>query len=124
MTKSVADLVKDLALQYIKDNATKLVACTAVPANYAEALSLSTAERVLTSADFGVPTTVGDERQLPVDAQIDIPITIEGLITHMVWIDTVNLDILVINNLVTPYSGCVARLFSLAATTISLGKDA
>lgn len=124
MTKTVSNEVYDEALNFIKNNADQLHACTAVPVDYNAALLLSVAERDLTAADYGVPTTVDTKRQLPVDEQTNIPITIEGLITHMVWVDTVNLTVLVINNLTEPYSACVGRDFSLNATTISLGEAA
>lgn len=81
MAASAHDNVIDAALNYIKNNSTKLTVCNAEPTTYTEATATYKLASVssITSADFGSPTN-GDVsgRKIQVNAQTSVSIDSTG----------------------------------------------
>lgn len=85
MAKSVHDNVLDAALNYVKNNATKLHVCSTAPTTYAEASSTyQLASIVIDSADFTGPAN-GDTngRKIAVNAQSGMEVTASGTAAHI-----------------------------------------
>ncbi|MDQ5985861.1 MAG: hypothetical protein CSYNP_01578 [Syntrophus sp. SKADARSKE-3] len=84
MSKMVADAVLDAALNYLKNNVTTMVVCSAQPANYSEATGtydLAT-KTGLTSSDF----TVADDtsgRKVTLAEQDAITVDHTSTATHI-----------------------------------------
>ena len=80
MAASVHDNVLDAALNYVKNNSTKLTVCGSQPTTYAQAItSFKLASVVISSADFGSPAN-GDSsgRKIAVNAQSSVSIDSSG----------------------------------------------
>ena len=88
MARSVHDDVLDAALNYIKNNTDKLVACSAQPTTYTEANSTyALADVAVSSSDF----TVADDtsgRKVTAAQQDDVDVDATGSITHYALLDT------------------------------------
>ena len=89
--KWCSDIILDEALNYIKDNANKLCACSTQPTTYTEAITTyMLAEVVMTSADFDGPTNGSTSgRKLTVKEQVEMDITNSGDVQHIALVDTV-----------------------------------
>ena len=84
MAKTVADAVLDAALNFVKNNATKLHVCSTAPANYAGIAAVELASVVIDSADFTGPAD-GDTsgRKVAVNAQTGMTVTASGTAAHI-----------------------------------------
>lgn len=95
MAKAVPDVVLDAALDEIA-TATRLVVCSAEPANYAGIAAVLLASVALTAGDGNGDYVVanGDTsgRKLTVAQQADIAITASGTATHVALDDGVSLQ--------------------------------
>lgn len=96
MAKTVHNDVLDSALNYIKNNCDKMVACSQQPTTFTEAnATYALVDVVMTSSDFTGPAD-GDVsgRKLTINAKSDIPVDVQGEPAVIVLLDTVNSKIL------------------------------
>jgi len=105
MPKRIPDTVYDQALQYIKNNADKLVICQGEPANYSEATTdLGTGsgkalgEIAVDAADFTISDGDSSGRKVRVAAQNGIGVDVSGNLNHAAIIDDAGQQILLIND--------------------------
>ena len=84
MAKSVADSVLDGALDILKNNVTRQVACSAEPTTYAEAnATYALADVTLASGDFTNANGDTSGRKNTIQAQSAVPIDTSGTATHV-----------------------------------------
>jgi hypothetical protein len=89
MAKAVHTDVLDGALNIVKSNATKMVACTSQPTTYAEAnATYKLAEVTLASGDFTLSAGVTNGRRATVAAKSGITASATGNATHVALLDT------------------------------------
>lgn len=95
MAKAVPDVVLDAALDEIA-TATRLVVCSAEPANYAGIAAVLLASVALTAGDgngdYVVANGDASGRKLTVAQQADIAITASGTATHVALDDGASLQ--------------------------------
>lgn len=92
MGKSILSTVLDQALNYIKNNSLKVVACSSQPTTYTEAnATYFLAGIVISSSDFTGPAA-GDTngRKITMNQKTGGTVTNSGTATHVAWIDTTN----------------------------------
>lgn len=98
MAKGIPDAVMDLDLDYIKDTANCMVLCTEEPTSYAEAkVAHCLATQAMVAGDFTLADLAPNGRKLTVAAKAGIEVTTTGTGNHVVLLDTVLEEILVIN---------------------------
>lgn len=91
MTKSVDNSVLDAALNVIKNNCTRQVACSAWPANFTEANSTyALADVTMASGDFSVANGDVSGRKLVTGAKSGVLIDTSGTATHVAQLDVSN----------------------------------
>lgn len=92
MVKSVDNTnILDVALNVIKNNANKMVVCSAQPTTFAEAnATFMLANVAMASGDFTLAAGDVSGRKVTSGAKTGIAITNSGTATHVAWIDTVN----------------------------------
>lgn len=84
MAKSVADAVLDGALDILKNNVTRMVACSAQPTTYAEAnATYALADATLAGTDFTHANGDTSGRKTTVAAKSGILIDVSGTATHV-----------------------------------------
>lgn len=86
------DDIMDAALNVIKSNCDKMVACSAQPATFAEAnATYALADVAMSSTDFTGPAN-GDTsgRKLTSAAKSGVTVDTSGTATHVALLDTVN----------------------------------
>lgn len=96
MSKYINDDAMDALLNYIKNNATKICICSALPTTYLQANeTYMLAQGAITSSDFTGPAD-GDTsgRKLTVAAKTTEAATTQGTGTHVALIDTANSKLL------------------------------
>ena len=96
MAKTVHNDVLDAALNYIKNNCNKMVACSQQPTTFTEANSTyALADVSMSSSDFTGPAD-GDTsgRKITVNAKSNVPVDVQGDPAVIVLLDTVNSKIL------------------------------
>lgn len=88
MAKSVHNDVLDAALNYIKDNCTRLVVCSAEPTTFAEAnATYALADVTVDSTDFTVADGDTSGRKVTVAAQTGVSVDTSGTVTHVALLD-------------------------------------
>jgi hypothetical protein len=117
MAKTVHDDVLDAALNYIKNNATRLTLCNAQPTTYTEAnATFALADVTIDTGDFTGPAN-GDTsgRKIAVNAQtgVDVDVTDAGGTNHVALLDVVNSKLL--------YVTTAADVAVDAAGTVDIG---
>ena len=88
MAKTTADRVLDGALNIVKNNDTRMIACSAQPTTYTEAnASYALADVTMASGDF--TAAIGDTsgRKLTVAAKTGVLIDTSGTATHVALVD-------------------------------------
>jgi len=113
MAYNISDTVFDTALNYLKNNCTKVVVLSADPAgSYANANTdngtgsgIKIAEVTVTSTDFTVADGATDGRKVTVSAQNDVPVGANGDATHVAWLDVSNTAVLFVTQLTTNRTG-------------------
>lgn len=95
MAKSTHNDVIDAMLNYIKDNATRMVACSTEPTTYTEAnATYALADVTIADTDF----TIGDGdvsgRKATVAAKNSVPIDTSGTFAHVALLDVANTKLL------------------------------
>lgn len=82
MAKSVHDTVLDGALNII-DNATRMVVCSAEPANFAGIAAVALADVVMAGGDFTDANGDISGRKVTVAAKSAVPVDASGTATHV-----------------------------------------
>jgi hypothetical protein len=98
MAKSINSIVLDQALNYLKNNGTRLCVCSAQPTTYTEAITTyKLAIKTISSTDFTGPAA-GDTsgRKITVNQQSGIPVDTSGTATHVAIADSVNSALLLV----------------------------
>lgn len=94
MAKSVADAVLDAALNYIKNNVTRMTACSSQPTTYTEGnATYALADVTVASGDF----TVADDtsgRKVTVAQKTGVTVDSSGTVTHIALLDVSNTALL------------------------------
>ena len=96
MPKSVHDDVLDAALNVIKDNADRVIACTDIPANYAGVAAVSLADVAVDTTDFTIANGDVSGRKITVAAQPTVPVDATGEFDHLVIVDDTGSRVLLV----------------------------
>ena len=95
MAKSVNPTVLDQALNYIKNNCTRMVLCSSQPTTYTEANStFALANVTMASSDFTVGAGVTSGRKVAVAAKNSVSVSTSGTSTHVALLDVTNTALL------------------------------
>ena len=88
MAKTTADRVLDGALNIVKNNDTRMIACSAQPTNYTEATATyKLANVTMASGDFTAANGDTSGRKLTVAAKTGVLIDANGTATHIALVD-------------------------------------
>ena len=91
MAKSAHDDVMDGALNVIKNNVTRMVACSAQPTTYTEGnATYALADVTLASGDFTLANGDTSGRKVTVAAKSGVLIDTSGTATHVALLDVTN----------------------------------
>jgi hypothetical protein len=97
MGKAVHDDVLDGALNIIKNNCTRQVACSAQPTTYPEAVTTyALADVTMASGDFTAANGDTSGRKLTVAAKSGVLIDTSGTATHVALLDVANSKLLLV----------------------------
>ena len=99
MGKRIGIEVLDTALEYIRQNTDLMLACSAEPTTYAEALTLALGDISMSPADFSIATGVtggNTPRRLIVAAKPGMLIDVSGEVNHLALIDMVDQILLLV----------------------------
>jgi hypothetical protein len=90
MAKSVNDDVLDAALNFLKNNGNKMIACSAQPTTYTEAnATYALADVVLASGDYTVGNGDTSGRKVRMAAKTGVTVDSAGTANHVAIVDTV-----------------------------------
>lgn len=88
MAKSVSDDVLDGALNIIKNNCTRMTACSAQPTTYAEAnATFALADVTMASGDFTLANGDTSGRKLTVASKSGVTVDTTGTANHVALLD-------------------------------------
>jgi hypothetical protein len=88
MAKSAIPDMLDSALNYIKNSATKMVACSSQPLSFADAnTTMKLAEVTMAPADFTLANGTTSGRRVTVAAKANIAVTTAGTANHVALLD-------------------------------------
>jgi hypothetical protein len=91
MAKSVHDDVLDGALNIIKNNVTRMVACSAQPTTYTEGnATYALADVTMASGDFTIANGDTNGRKVTVGAKSTVTVDTTGSATHVCLLDVTN----------------------------------
>jgi hypothetical protein len=112
MTYLVSDTVQDVALNYLKNNVTKIVLCEGAPANYSDANTANgtgtgqkIAEVTVDSTDLTVGDGAVDGRKVTCAEQAGLTVGANGDGDHVAWLDVGNTALLAVTQLATARNG-------------------
>jgi hypothetical protein len=112
MSYLISDTVFDEALNYLKNNVTKVVLCDGAPANYSDANTANgsgsgqkIAEVTVDSSDLTVGNGATDGRKVTCGAQSGISVGANGDADHIAWLDVSNTALLAVTELSTARNG-------------------
>lgn len=95
MAKTVNSTVLDQALNYIKNNVTKMVVCNAQPTTYTEGnATFALAPVTMASGDFTVQAGVTSGRRVTTAAKSAVSVATSGTATHVALLDVTNTALL------------------------------
>jgi len=95
MAKSVHDDVLDGALNILKNNVTRMVACSAQPTTYTEGNSTyALADVTLASGDFTNANGDTNGRKTTIGAKSGVTVDTSGTATHVALLDVTNSKLL------------------------------
>jgi hypothetical protein len=95
MAKSCNPTVIDQALNYIKNNGTRMVACSAQPTTYTEANSTyALADVTMASGDYTLGNGSVSGRKVTVGAKSGVLIDTSGTATHIAILDVTGTSLL------------------------------
>lgn len=115
MGKLVHDDVLDGALGIVRNNATKMVACSAEPASYSAANGgLKLAEAAMSAADFTLGNGVQSGRRVVVAEKSGVAVTASGTANHVALLDAANGRVLYVTT-------CTAQSLT-AGQTVTFGS--
>ena len=98
MAKSVHNDVLDAALNYIKNNCDSMIACSAEPTTYTEAVTTyALADVAMTGTDFTVADGDVSGRKVTVGAKSTVTVDSSGTFTHVALVDTGNTKLLLVS---------------------------
>lgn len=85
------DDIMDAALNLIKNNCDKMVACSAYPTSYTEAnATYALSDVTMGSTDFTLANGDTSGRKLTVASKSGVAVDADGTATHVALLDTVN----------------------------------
>lgn len=88
MAKSVHDDVLDGALNIIKNNCTRQVACSAQPTTFTEAnATFALADVTMASGDFTIANGDTSGRKITIAAKAGVTVDVSGTVTHVALLD-------------------------------------
>jgi hypothetical protein len=88
MAKLVADVVLDAALNYIKNNCTRMTACSSQPTTYTEGnATFALADVTMASGDFTVANGDTNGRKVTVAAKSSVDVDTTGTANHVALLD-------------------------------------
>lgn len=88
MAKRVADRVLDGALDIIRNNDTRMTACSAEPTTYTEGnATYALADVTVSSSDFTKANGDTSGRKLTVAAKTGVTVDVTGTVTHVALLD-------------------------------------
>lgn len=120
----LSDTVLDAALQYIKDNVTKIVMCSQEPTTYAEAnATYALAPVTVTDTDFTIANGATDGRKVTVAQKTGQTVTANGTITHAAWLDVTNSALLAVTKLAVNRAVTTADTITMPAHFVAV-RDA
>lgn len=95
MAKSVHDDVLDGALNIIKNNCTRMVACSTQPTSFTEAnATYALADVTMASGDFTLANGDISGRKVTVAANTGVTVDAAGTVTHVALLDVANSKLL------------------------------
>ena len=112
MAKTVADVVLDAALNYIKNNGTRLCVCSTQPATYTDAITtLMLAIKTIASTDYTGPVddAVDTGRKISANLENGISVTNSGTAGFIAIADSVNSALLYVTT-------CTAQVLTAGNT--------
>lgn len=102
MAKWANDLFMDAALNYIKNNCTRMTACTTQPTNYTEGnVTNALADVTMASGDFTLANGDTSGRKLTVAAKNDVLIDTSGNAQHVALLDVAGTALLYVTTCTT-----------------------
>lgn len=97
MAKTINSTVLDQALNYIKNNATRMCVCSAQPTTYTEAITtFELADVTMASGDFTVGAGDVSGRKVAVAAKTAVPVDNTGTATHVALVDVTGTALLLV----------------------------
>lgn len=95
MAKFAHDDVMDAALNVLKNNATRMVACSAQPTTYTEGnATYALADVTMASGDFTLADGDSSGRKVTVGAKAGVTVDASGTVTHVCLLDVTNSKLL------------------------------
>lgn len=95
MAKSVHDDVLDGALNVIKNNCTRMVACSSEPTTFAQAnATYALADVTMAAGDFTIANGDTSGRKVTVGAKAGVTVDATGTFTHVALLDVTNSKLL------------------------------
>lgn len=94
MAKTISDTVLDAALNYLKNNVTRVAVCSSQPTTYTEGL---TTYKLAIATVAASDLTVADDtsgRKVTAAAKSGVTIDSSGTATHIAWLDVSNTALL------------------------------
>lgn len=97
MAKTVHSDVLDGALNILKNNVTRMTACSAQPTTYTEAnATYALANVTLASGDFTLAAGDTSGRKVTVAAKTGVSVSSSGTVTHVALLDVTNSKLLLV----------------------------
>lgn len=91
MAKSVNDVVLDGALDIIRNNCTRMVACSAEPTTFTQAnATFALADVTMASGDFTLANGDTSGRKVTVAAKTGVAVDVSGTANHIALLDVTN----------------------------------
>ena len=95
MAKFAHNDVMDAALNVLKNNATRMVACSAQPTTYTEGnATYALADVTMASGDFTLADGDSSGRKVTVGAKAGVTVDASGTVTHVCLLDVTNSKLL------------------------------
>jgi hypothetical protein len=95
MAKSVHDDVLDAALNYIKNNSTRMIACSTQPTTYVQAsTTYALADTVVNATSFTVANGASGGRKVTATAVAGVTVDSSGTYAHVALVNTASSKLL------------------------------
>lgn len=109
MAKKTPDPVFDAALSYVQSRATRQVACSAEPANFAGVAAVALADVAVASGDFIIADNESGGRKVTLGAKSGALIDTSGTATHVALVNDTNSELL-------PVTTCTSQALTANGT--------